>query len=82
MKAPFRYLAALLLVAVFQNASGQNAEMADAFRSEGKIYVVVAIILIVLVGLVSYLFLLDRKMNKLEKLIGTKKQTKHGGKSF
>jgi hypothetical protein len=54
----------------------QNAEMADTFRQEGKIYVVVAIILIVLAGLITYLFLLDRKLNKLEEMIRSKKQTK------
>ena len=47
------------------NAFGQ-AEMADTFRAEGKIYVVVAIILIVLVGVFVYLFSLDRKVKKLE----------------
>lgn len=63
-------------------ASAQDAEMADTFRSEGKIYVVVAIILIVLTGLILYLFLLDRKMNKLERMIAEKEQTKHERKAF
>lgn len=63
-------------------AIAQDAEMADTFRSEGKIYVVVAIVLIVLTGLILYLFLLDRKMNKLERMIAAKKQTKHEGKAF
>jgi uncharacterized protein HemX len=71
-----------LLLTGPQIAYGQNAEMADAFRAEGKIYVVVAIILIVLTGLIVYLFLLDRKLNKLEELIKAKKQTKSQGKAF
>jgi CcmD family protein len=82
MKALIKYFSAICLITIFQSAQAQNAEMADSFRAEGKIYVVVAIVLIVLVGLVAYLFLLDRKMNKLEKMIGAKKQTKHEGKSF
>lgn len=45
----------------------QEVEMADTMRSNGKIYVIVAIILIVLVGLIAYLFMLDRKVRKLEK---------------
>lgn len=45
----------------------QEVEMADTMRSNGKIYVIVAIILIVLVGLITYLFMLDRKVRKLEK---------------
>lgn len=82
MKARIKYLAAILLIMLFERATAQNAEMADSFRAEGKIYVVVAIILIVLIGLVAYLFLLDRKLNKLEEMIEAKKQTKPKGKSF
>lgn len=44
-----------------------DIEMADTMRSEGKIYVVVGIVLIVLAGLILYLFLLDRKIGKIEK---------------
>jgi len=77
-----KYLVLVLLTAVVQSASAQNAEMADTFRSEGKIYVVVAIILIVLSGLIIYLFLLDRKMNRLEQMFDKKKQTKPDDKSF
>jgi len=82
MKTSNKSLFALLLLCAPGLASAQNAEMADAFRSEGKIYVVVAIILIVLAGLIIYLFLLDKKMNKLEQMIKEKNQTKHQGKSF
>ena len=78
----FRYLLAFLLLYPAQSVFAQNAEMADTFRSEGKIYVVVAIVLIVLTGLVVYLFALDRKLNKLEEMIGAKKQTKRHDKSF
>ena len=81
MKKSIKYLIALLMI-VSGNAYAQNAEMADTLRSEGKIYVVVAIILIVLTGLIVYLLLLDRKITKLEELIGGKKQTKGDGKSF
>lgn len=81
MKKSIKYLIALLMI-VSGNAYAQNAEMADTLRSEGKIYVVVAIILIVLTGLIVYLLLLDRKITKLEELIGGKKQTKRDGKSF
>jgi uncharacterized membrane protein len=41
--------------------------MADVMRSNGKIYVVVAVILTILVGLFIYVFLLDRKISRLEK---------------
>ena len=49
-----------------------DVQMADGMRAEGKIYVVVAIILIVLAGLIAYLVILDRKVNKLEKLVSGK----------
>jgi CcmD family protein len=41
-------------------------EMADIMRSNGKIYVVVGVILIIFLGITSYLFLLNKKINKLE----------------
>jgi amino acid transporter len=45
----------------------QSAEMADVMRSNGKIYVVIAVILTILAGLILYLVRLDRKISKLEK---------------
>lgn len=44
-------------------------EMADTMRSEGKIYVVVAILLTIFIGLIGYLVLLDRKVTRIEKKI-------------
>ena len=41
--------------------------MADIMRSNGRIYVVVAVMLTILAGLVLYLVRLDRKIRKLEK---------------
>lgn len=45
----------------------QPIEMADTMRSEGKIYVVVAILLLIFAGLIGYLIMLDRKITKIEK---------------
>lgn len=42
-------------------------EMADVMRSNGKIYVVVAICLTILIGLFLYVWNVDRKISKLEK---------------
>jgi CcmD family protein len=42
-------------------------EMADLFRAEGKIYVVLAVLGIVFVGLVAYLVWMERRIQKLEK---------------
>ncbi len=46
--------------------------MADTMRSEGKIYVVVAILLILVLGLVLYVFLMDKKISALEKRFNKK----------
>ena len=44
-----------------------NDSMASLMRSNGKIYVVVAVVLTILFGLIAYLIRLDRKISKLEK---------------
>ena len=48
-------------------AQAQDAEMADKFREDGKIYVVITVFAIILIGLFVYVFMLDRKIGKLEK---------------
>jgi len=57
-------LLSLLLPAI---AFAQRPEMADAMRSNGKIYVVVAAVAIVFLGIVAYLIRLDRKISRMEK---------------
>jgi len=47
--------------------STTNDTMASLMRSNGKIYVVVAVVLSILLGLIAYLIRLDRKISKLEK---------------
>ena len=59
------FIFALLLFTFFANA--QDVTMADAMKENGKIYVVIAVILTILAGLVLYLIRLDRKISKLEK---------------
>lgn len=44
-----------------------SVEMADVMRSNGKIYVVVAVVMIIFVGLIAYTISIDRKITKLEK---------------
>jgi amino acid permease len=54
-------------------ANAQDVEMADVLRTNGKIYAVVAILLIILIGLIVYLFIVDRKVSNLEKRLPDKK---------
>ncbi|MEQ1585851.1 MAG: CcmD family protein [Cyclobacteriaceae bacterium] len=64
-------LIVLIFIPFLLNA--QPIEMADTMRSEGKIYVVVAILLVIFGGLLGYLVLLDRKITRIEKkLLGKK----------
>ncbi len=63
-----KYLLVLFLLGINQLSIAQETvEMADAMRADGKIYVVVAVISIILTGLFVYLFTIDRKVSKLEK---------------
>jgi threonine/homoserine/homoserine lactone efflux protein len=58
---------AALFVTFIANAQPDKPEMADVMRSNGKIYVVVAVCLTILIGLFIYIILIDRKISKLEK---------------
>ncbi|MGE5518530.1 MAG: CcmD family protein [Candidatus Dadabacteria bacterium] len=56
----------LLNIAVFAQQNS-TTEMADRMRSNGKIYVVVAVIITIFIGIILYLIRLDRKISRLEK---------------
>ncbi|MCC8410184.1 CcmD family protein [Mucilaginibacter sp. UR6-1] len=55
----------LSFTAVFAQ-NGADIEMADTLRSSGKIYVVVATLAIIFVGLAIYLFAIDKRLKKVE----------------
>ena len=63
----FIILLNIIAIGLFAQDSTQKVEMADNMRSNGRIYVVVAVILTILIGLLLYLVRLDRKINRLEK---------------
>ncbi|MCY7353438.1 MAG: CcmD family protein [Cytophagaceae bacterium] len=69
MKKLFSFLVFLLISAnlMAQQTVGTDVEMADTMRSNGKIYVVVAVFAVVMAGLILYLITLDRKIGRLEK---------------
>ena len=67
-------LAVCLLVMQFFAWAQENdkpVEMADGMRSNGRIYVVVAVVLTIFTGIIIYLIRLDRKISKLEKNINS-----------
>lgn len=66
---PLLFLFTVLLfaaVAQAQNVAGESA-FGQTMRSSGRIYVVIAVMTTILVGLFLYLIRLDRKISKLEK---------------
>src|ERR1043165_10247275 len=65
-----KYLSALiisLLLTLINHAQDDKAEMADTMRSNGRIYVVVAVVVLILLGLFLYLVRLDKKITRIEK---------------
>ena len=62
-----KILAAVLFLFAFPIFAQSGVEMADSFRAEGKIYVVIATILIVLAGIIFYLVRTEMRLKKLEK---------------
>ncbi|WP_416438522.1 CcmD family protein [Phnomibacter sp. MR] len=61
------FFVASLVIFAQVPAENQPVEMADTMRSNGKIYVVVAVLSTVLVGIVLYLIRLEKKVKALEK---------------
>ncbi len=58
----------ITLSSVAQNANVPAVSQENGFmRSEGKIYVVMVVVITILAGLIFYIFRLDRKLRKLEK---------------
>ena len=47
----------------------QTVEMADALRASGKIYVVVAVLSLIFIGIIVFLISIERKVARLEKKI-------------
>lgn len=65
------FITVLFSILIF-SVQAQPVEMADRMRADGKIYVVVAILSLILVGLLAYVFTTDRKITRLEKKITDK----------
>jgi heme/copper-type cytochrome/quinol oxidase subunit 4 len=56
----------LLLFTATAYSQTETPAMADSFRQDGKIYVVVLVLSIVFTCLATYLIIIDRKLKKLE----------------
>ena len=68
MKRTLFFLSLLLFFTIQSQAqSTDTVEMADVLRNSGKIYVVVAVMSIVFMGVFFYLFSIDQRLKKIEK---------------
>ena len=56
-----------VLLSIAAQAQTDTNAATDLMRSNGKIYVVVAVVLAILIGLFAYVYSLDRKISKMEK---------------
>ena len=64
-----KILSFIILIVISIAANAQTAatlSSQDVMKSNGKIYVVVAVVLVILIGLFAYVWTLDRKITKLE----------------
>ena len=57
----------LALVSSLASTAQEQVAMADVMRSNGKIYIVMAVCLTILVGLFLYVVTIDRKISRMEK---------------
>jgi len=68
-----RNFKAVMLVLVFVNlpailfAQAKQTQFGELMRSNGRIYVVVAVMLTILAGLIIYLVRVDKKISRLER---------------
>jgi len=63
----FLYTLFALLFSFDTAFAQEKVPMAEGLRSEGKIYVVVLVMLVIFLVVAIYLFTIDRKISKLEK---------------
>ncbi len=63
-----KYIFSFLLLNLFPLlVQAQNKpEMADLMRSNGKIYVVVAVLALVFLGIAAFLLYIEKKVNKID----------------
>ena len=50
----------------------EGVEMADGMRADGKIYVVIAVLVTILLGIILFLITIDRKVSDIERKLKQK----------
>jgi hypothetical protein len=73
IKKIFVLILSLFAFAGYSQATG-GPEMADVLRANGKIYVVMSVIIIIFVCVAVFLVMVDRKLSRIERELGSKKK--------
>ncbi|MBL0063646.1 MAG: CcmD family protein [Bacteroidetes bacterium] len=60
----------LVVISLSSSAQTSDVDMADLMRENGKIYVVITVLSVILAGFIINLILVDRRLRKLEKQSG------------
>ena len=63
---PIMILSMIIFLPFFLFAQENEVDMADTMRSNGKIYVVVSVVSIILLGLLIALINIDRRVKRME----------------
>ena len=66
---PANWIITALFFSFFMRLANAQSSAGDFMRSMGKMYVVVAVILAVFIGIVLFLVYLDRRLTKIENQI-------------
>jgi len=67
IKTLLLFIGCLLSTVLMHAQDEEKVDMADTMRSNGRIYVVVAVVVVILLGLILYLIRLDRKISRIER---------------
>jgi CcmD family protein len=57
----------LLSVSIYAQPAAPSTSLDETVMNSGKIYIVIAVLTVILIGIFIYLFSIDRKLRKLEK---------------
>jgi uncharacterized membrane protein len=61
------FILLMLLSTIQLFAQNQNSTTTDSLYASGKIYVVVICVSVILIGLLIFLFFIDKRLKKIEK---------------
>ena len=66
-KLTLSFVFAFVLIVANAQAAANDANSNDLMRSNGRIFLVMTIVVFIVLGLLLYVYSLDRKISKLEK---------------